>query len=218
MNWLSENPWPLVGTLGALAAALLFALKVTQQAKYLFGAIAALLLAGGVLVLERVWVTNAERVERVVQALAEAVGRSDGRAALALLTPDVTYEQGGAVLGGLQAQVVGRLLPNLDEDLANPARAALKAAIENTTFDFVTITRLSASAGQQTRRGKAEFRAFAAGSIEAGGTRFNFATDANGSDWSLGFREVDGEWKIESIAAMRLPRGWRLPIGRTSAQ
>jgi hypothetical protein len=212
VTWLSENPWPLAGTLALAAVGLLIALRIRQEAKYLIAALACLALAVGVVVIERVWVTDAERVEEVVLRLADAVERSDADEALALLTPDVTFTQAGITMGGRTPDVLARALPSNEPGAANPARITLRAAIDNAKFDFLSISRLNAHAGRLTRMGQATFRAFGSGSIESSGVRFNFATDAGGSDWSVGLREDrDGNWRISSITAMRVPRGWRLP-------
>ena len=54
-------------------------------------------------------------------------------------------------------------------------------------------------------------RVYLAGTIEYQGTRFNFATDASGSDWRLDFRKEGDRWLVQRIEAVRLPRGWRIP-------
>jgi hypothetical protein len=213
LTWLSENPWPIAGTLGMLALVFLFLLRITQDGKYLLRAGIALGVALLVVVIEQLWVTDAERIEAVVHDLGRAVRRSDADAVLAMLTPDVTITQQGTTIGGAQLNAVRKVFPKIDPDTANPARAMIRATVKNAQFDFLTITRLQASAGQLTRRGKAEFRVMASGSIEGAGVRFNFATDTSGTDWSLGFREENGRWMVESIIATRLPRGWRIPLG-----
>lgn len=216
MTWLSEDPWPLGVTFGVVAAACLIALKVTQQGKYLIAAGVAALLAVGVVLIESAWVTENERIEAVILELGRAVARMDADGALALMTPDVTLAQPGVTLGGRQAKAIRRVLPGMDLDAANPARAVLRGAIRSARFDTLSITRLRAHAGRQSGMGRAEFRVFAIGSIEDGGTRFNFATDPNGTDWTAGLRrDDDGRWLIESITAVRIPRGWRIPgVGR----
>lgn len=212
MTWLSEDPWPLGVTFGAVALGFLIALKVSQQGKYLVAAIVAGLLALGVVLVERAWVTDNERIEAVIQELGRAVVRSDADAALALMTPDVTLAQASITLGGRPARAVRRGVPGLPEDLANPARGLMRGAIRETQFDFLSITRIAAHAGRQSGMGQAEFRVFASGSINSGGTRFNFATDPSGTDWTAGLRRgPDGRWLIESITAARVPRGWEIP-------
>lgn len=212
MTWLAEDPWPLGMTFGAVALGCLVALRVTQQGKYLIAAVIAALLALGVVVIERLWVTENERIEAVITALGHAVARSDADAALALMTPDVTLTQAGVTLGGRQARAIQRVLPGVKADQANPARGMIRQAVADARFDFLSITRIQAHAGQLSGMGQAEFRVFASGSIDRGGTRFNFATDAGGTDWTAGMRRGDdGRWLIESITAARVPRGWEIP-------
>ena len=95
MEFLSEDPTYLAGGLGLLAVALLIALRVTQQGRYLIWALVALGLAAVVLVIEHFWVTDAERIERVVYDLRDAVLASDAERVLTYLTPDVQFVQGG---------------------------------------------------------------------------------------------------------------------------
>src|SRR5436190_604723 len=93
MTFLSEDPTYLVGALGILAVSFLMALRVTQQGKYLYWALGALGLAAAVLAIEHFWVTDNERIERVVYDLRRAVLASDVDGVLEHLTPDVEYVQ-----------------------------------------------------------------------------------------------------------------------------
>jgi hypothetical protein len=213
VTWLSENPWPLAGTFGVVALVCLIALRITQQGKFLVWAGGALGLALLVIVIEQLWVTDAERVEAVVYDLGRAVRRSDADAVLAHLTPDVTLTQQGSTLGGEQLSLVRKVFPKADPDTTNLARSAIRLTLKNAQFDFLSISHLEASVGKLSRRGKADFRVTTSGSFESSGIHFNFATDASGTDWSLGFREENGRWLVDSITATRLPRGWRLPLG-----
>ena len=167
MEYLSEDPTYLAGGLGILALAFLVALRVTQQGKYLIWAVAALGLAGVVLIIERAWVTDAERIEAVVYDLRRAVAASDAKGVLDHLTPDVRYAPGGNV----------RYLKGTN---LNPvATRVLMQSVENTRFDFVRVTSLTTHAGEQSRRGTAEFRIIAGGSITSGGTRTTSARPAS---------------------------------------
>src|SRR4051794_16281513 len=137
MTILAEDPTYLVVALGCLAGAFLVALKVTQQAKYLFWSLGVLGLLLAVTAIERLWVTDNERIERVVYDLRRAVLASDAEAVLAHLTPDVQYVQEGTPLPG------------------EATRALIRANLDNATFELVHIRELQTSAGRQTRRGKA---------------------------------------------------------------
>lgn len=64
MTYLSEDPTFLAGFFLVLAGAFLAALKVTQQGKYLVRAGIALGLGLVVFVVDWLWVTDTERIER----------------------------------------------------------------------------------------------------------------------------------------------------------
>ncbi len=199
MEFLSEDPTYLVGGLGVVAAAFLVLLKATQQGKYLLRALVAIGLALGVLGVERLWVTDNERIENAVYSLAKSVEKSDSDGALAQMTDDVQYNNGG------------NSMPSL------VTRAFVKSAIDNAKFDFLRITRLTTSAGGQTRRGRAEFQVVASGSFQRY-NQLNFGT-AN-STWSLGFKETSpGVWKVNRITPVSLPGGQGvLPAGDVTGE
>lgn len=213
MTWLSENPWPLAGTFAVLAVLCLILLKTSQQGKYLLYAAILAVLSLSVGIIERIWVTDAERVEAVIYQLTDAVRRSDADATLGLLTADVSLTQTSLTIGGRRQTALGKAVRGrLDGGEANPARVVISNAVRDAKFDFLNVSRLQARAGALSRQGRADFRVFVAGSVLGpGGVQYNFATDGSGTDWSLGLREEDGQWRVDSITATRLPRGWRLP-------
>ncbi len=188
-HYLGENPWYLVGGLGLVAAGFLIALRVTQDGRHLIRALAAIGLAALVLVVEQVWVTEAERIEWVVHDLADAVSRSDGDRVLALMDDHVSFSMKGNNLG-----------KELDV-------AAIREALKDVTFDWLHVSHLSTSAGEQTRRGTAEFRVGVSGTYQMSQmsqAARNFA--APGTEWSLGFRKTpSGDWKILRITALAVP-------------
>ena len=197
MEFLSEDPTYLAGGLGLLACAFLIALRLTQQGKYLVWAGAAFALALLVVAVERVWVTDGERIEDAVYGLGRAVAASDADGTLDRLTPDVQYVSGNQVL------------------FSGPvARTMIHGRVSNAKFDFLRVTHLHASAGGQSRRGSAEFRVLCGGSILEAGHQYNFGPAAN-SNWSLGLRETSpGVWKVSRITPVTLPGGANmLPTG-----
>jgi hypothetical protein len=198
MTFLSEDPTNLVVILALVAVSLLVALRVTQQAKYLFWAIGTLVMLAAVLLIEHFWVTDNERVERVVYDLRNAVLASDVEEVLAHLTPDVEYVQEGVmVLNG------------------ESTRALIRANLENSSFDFIHIRDLQTSAGRQTRRGKAEFRIYAKGTLRTALATLNIGT-AN-STWSLGFQETEPKvWKVNRITPVAVPEGAIVMPSRTA--
>jgi hypothetical protein len=188
MEFLSEDPTYLAGGLGLLALAFLIALKLTQQGKYLIWAGASLALALLVIGVERVWVTDNERIEAAVYDLGKAVEASDAAGALERMTPDVQYVAAGSAMP------------------SEATRAMIKTTVSNVTFDFLRITHLRANAGGQSRRGTAEFQVIAGGSYPMPSAVHNFAT--HNSVWSLGFRETSrGVRKVNRITPVHVPGG-----------
>jgi hypothetical protein len=188
MEFLSEDPTYLAGGLGILGGALLIALRLTQQGKYLVWSGVALALALLILAIEWIWVTDNERIEQVVYSLGRAVESADVPTVLGHLTPDVQYVARGASMSG-------------------PAtRAMIDGAVAGAKFDFLRITHLRVNAGGQSRRGTAEFQVIASGSVEGPFNTLNFGT--SNSAWSLGFREISPKaWKVNRITPVRLPSG-----------
>jgi len=188
MTFLSEDPTYLAGCLAILAGAFLVALKVTQRGKYLVRALTALGLAAVVVVIEQVWVTDNERIERVVHDLRRAVFAANGEEVLARLTPDVEYVQDGIFLAG------------------EATWGLIRANLANTAFDFVHIQELQTSARRQTRRGKAKFRIYTKGTLWTSMATYNVGT-AN-STWLLGFEETEpGVWKVNRITPVSVTEG-----------
>jgi hypothetical protein len=193
MHFLAEDPWPLIGVLGVVAAGCLIALKLTQQGKYLIWALGCLALAGLMFGIERIWVTDAERIEDVVRSLGRDAARSDIEGVFSRLTPDATFSSGAASVKGPFA------------------RGLIKKALEETRFDFVRISQVHADVRPLARRGTAEFR------VHTGGSHghYNFLTGPEGTDWSFGFEETgDHQWKVNRISATRLPQNFRNPVAQ----
>jgi hypothetical protein len=191
MELLAEDPTYLAGALGVAGVVFLIATRVTQQGRYLIWALAAFGLAGAVLVIEHFWVTDAERIERVVYGLGDAVRASDAEGVLPHLTSEVEFVQHGHARSSGEA-----------------TRAYIRTVLSNTRFEFLRISHLTAKASRLSRVGSAEFRVIAGGSTEASGVMTNFGTTS--SDWSLGLEEVSpGVWKVNRISPTRLP--WGIP-------
>lgn len=183
MYYLSDDPWPPVAVLGAAALGFFVALRVTQDGKYLVRAGIALGLAALVLVVEQSWVTDNERIEAVVYDLARALRASDAEAVVGLMATD--------------AEVVEQ-----DEGLGTIDAGMIRQEIKNVEIQLLNISHLAAEAGQQTRRGKATFRAYLLGIYGGRGVRTGFKDD---TAWDLGFKEAaPGVWKITRITPTRL--------------
>ena len=88
-------------------------------------------------------------------------------------------------------------------------RALIRANLSHAHFEFVRISDLQTSAGQQSRRGKAEFRVFIRGSFDRQGS-VSGMTDVGTqvTTWSLGFQETEpGIWKVNRISPVSMPQG-----------
>jgi hypothetical protein len=190
--YLAENPWPLVVFFSLIGAGFLVAMRVTQDGRHLVRAMIALGLAGAVLVVDAVWVTEAERIEAVVRELADAVRRSDADAAAAVLDEPLSF---------------GIRNLSISEELDF---STLSIVLRDVKFDWLHVSRLSANAGEQTHRGTAEFRVNTGGTYTNQGTGHNFI---GLSEWSLGFRRTpEGAWKVTRITATKLPPYAMLPM------
>jgi hypothetical protein len=188
MTYLSEDPTFLAGGLLLLAAAFGLALKATQQGKYLIRALVALGLAAAVVVIEWMWVTDSERIEQTVYDLRQAALSSDVDGLLSYMAPDVRFQKGET---------------SLDPEAT---RALIQANLGNTRFEFIRISNLQISVGEQSRRGKAEFRVFAKGSLNTPVAMMDIGTF--NSVWSLGFQETKPHiWKVNRITPVQLPSG-----------
>lgn len=185
--YLAENPWPLTGVLALVASVFLILLKTTQDGRYLMRALVTIGVAVTFLAVERLWVTDNERIEAVVHELVKGVEASDGDRVVALFAPEI-------MLG-----------MHDNSSLVEVDPPSFRELLKTVEFDWLRVTRLTTHAGQQTKQGSAEFRVNTSGAlIGPREIRFNFASVA--SDWSLGFRKMpDGSWKITRINPVNLP-------------
>ena len=189
MTYLSEDPTYLAGALLLLAGAFLIALNVTQQGKYLISAGIAFGMALAVVLIEWMWVTDNERIEIVVYDVRTAVLKSDAEAVIAHLAPKAMYLQGDTALS------------------PDATRALIRNNVSRVRLEFARISELQTSVGQQSRRGKAEFRVFTRGSLKTS-SDITDGDRAVMTSWSLGFQETEpGVWKITRISPLSIPRG-----------
>jgi hypothetical protein len=188
MTYLSEDPTYLAGGFLLLGAACVIALKTTQQGRYLVGAATALVLAFLVVAVEWMWVTDNERIEKVVYEVRAAVLESNVDGVLAHLAPNVMYQQGDTAL------------------TSDATRELIRANVSNVHLEFARITELRTSVGEQTRRGIAEFRVFTRGGLKISSHISDGMTAMTA--WSLGFQETEpGIWKINRITPVSMPSG-----------
>ncbi|MDB5351848.1 MAG: hypothetical protein JWN86_3095 [Planctomycetota bacterium] len=198
MEYFTEDPTYLATGLGILALVFLVMMKATQQGRYLIYAGAALGVLALLLVVERLYVTENERIEDVVYGLAKAVEASDGDGAAEFLTPDCVLErsadQGNIPMRLVTSRFAGPLPPD-----------KLKEELENYTFDYLKVTRLHANAGKLSGMGTAEFAVHTMG--QQRDPFHAFATPPAGMGWSFGLREVSPQvWKVARITPGRMDR------------
>lgn len=200
MEFLSDDPTFAAAALGMAALVFLILLRVTQQGKYLFWAGGALLVLVALLGIERVWVTDAERVEATVYGLAKAVERSDGTAAAEFLTSDCVLEP--SIDRG------NRLVQFVSSRFAGPvSRERLEGELPRYKFDYIRITGLKTRAGEMSRTGTAEFVVHVMG-LQQDPSPAGLMTPASGMGWTLGFREESpGVWKVSRITPGRIGGG-----------
>lgn len=189
LTWLSEDPWPIAGVLSVILLIFLVALRFTQNGLYLIRAgitLAAIVLLFG---LEYVWVTDNERLEAAVYALAKAVESTDIPAVMSHFTSDVQFKQRDETVDGII----------FDEPF-------VRSQLEHIQFDFVRVRKLTTKVSPQSRRGSAEFEVLLSGT-QTKNSNFDRA-GAFSSTWSLGFQETSpGVWKINEIRPITLPYG-----------
>lgn len=187
MSMFTEDPTLPTAVLLMAAACCLAALRVRQEGKYLIRGGVALLLAAAVVAFEWFWVTDKERIEAVVYDLRDALLASDASGILAHLTPNAQFVQSGS---SMTPEATRTLI------IANVAAAKIELA---------RIRGLQTDAGRLTRRGKAEFKVFTQGSIQAPMGLGGLAGTADTS-WSLGFEETEpGVWKVNRITPVSTP-------------
>ncbi len=186
MTFLSEDPTYL--TLGFLILAVGFvtALRVTQQGKYLLLACASCALAFLTVAVEQLWVTDNERIEKIVYDLGDAVKQSNAEAVLGLLAPNVQYSKEDSALS------------------PDATRELIRSNVGTFRFDLLRVGRLKTNVGEQSRRGTAEFQVMARASQQRPTGSLDSGTAV--TTWSLGFQETaPGVWKVSRISPVSIP-------------
>jgi hypothetical protein len=200
-HYLSEDPWPLVTLLGVVALGFLVAAWLTQQGKHVVFAGITLSLALVVIGIEQLWVTDNERIERIVYDLGRAAQSSNSDQVISYLAPEAAISTGD----DLRSRQFGRFSRVLTVQ-------GIREALRRIRFDFVNISNLTVHAGSLSRQGTAEFQSKAVGSYDAsvGEVRFPLTV----INWSLGFRETSpGVWKVTRITPINPPSEFEGPFG-----
>ena len=197
MEFLSDDPTYPAVALGLLALGLLVAVKVTQQGKYLFWAGGALVLLATLLLAERAWVTEEERIEEVVNGLARAVEADEPDLAAGFLAPDCVIENTPDHGNAFYRRVMNLFTGKLDRD-------ALRGYLADYRFEYLKVARLRANAGRLSGRGTAEFVVHASLARKGEHPMFGM-TPPSGMGWSFGLVELEPHvWKIARMTPGRI--------------
>jgi hypothetical protein len=186
MTLLSEDPTYLAVGLLILVVSFVTALRVTQQGKYLVLACVSCALAVLTVTVEQLWVTDDERIEKVVYDLGDAVRQSNPDAVLTHLAPNVQYSKEDTALS------------------PDDTRKLVRTNIGLFHFDLLRIGHLRTHVSEQSRRGTAEFQVIA----RAASNRATGIVDSGSAitSWSLGFQETGpGVWKVSRISPVSIP-------------
>src|SRR4051812_36960409 len=100
MTWFTETPWPPMIILAIIAIACLAAWTSQKRAAWLLAGLLTVVAAVAVFVIEQSIVTEAERVEQSVHALAAAFQRKDRDATLSFFSvqaPELQTQVGQAL-------------------------------------------------------------------------------------------------------------------------
>ena len=189
-----ENPWPMVIVLLLFAAISTVVLMMTQNGRHLIRALIAVGVAGILLLIDLSWTTDREKLASIVSEMVVAVSQNDMEGVRKHLSPKAVYYQNGLGAGVQFQSPLGNTL--------------LKEALLQVKFDFMSVRDLNVSAGRQTKRGKADFQVFCAGTWQSpiGGSAINFPPTT--SAWKLGFqKQKDGNWLVDDITPTQLPGG-----------
>jgi hypothetical protein len=90
-HYVGEDVWPLIGLLAVIALGLGIAMVGTGRGRFLIGIIALACLAVSLLVIERLWVTDKERVDGIINEMAQSALREDSAAIVRHLSPQCRY-------------------------------------------------------------------------------------------------------------------------------
>jgi hypothetical protein len=165
----AEDPWPVVCTLAVVAVGLAVAAVGTGRGHLLVWIAVLGVLAASVLITEQVWVTDAERIDGVVDSLARAVQREDVEGIVRHLAPQFRY-------GGYDRHSV----------------AAFAAGVFH-EFDVhrVSISQRQTRVARLSRRGTAQFMAVTRAE-QSGQT-----LQPHISRWVLTFtQDAAGQWQV----------------------
>jgi len=195
MKWLEgllgEDVWPLLWVLALGALILVIAAVATGRAKFLFGVGALAVLAVVLAIVEWLWETDGERVDKVIDSLAQAVRDEDAAAIERHLSPQCRY---GAANRGEIVQLAESVFQTIE-------------------IDKLTISGKKTAVFPLRKEASTEFLAVVRGK------RSNIEFNPYPTRWILTFRQTTkDEWQlvdIQQIPAFGENRQPLSPPGRT---
>src|SRR5262245_32335453 len=90
-HYVGEDVWPLIGLFAVIALGFGIAMVATGRGRFLIGIIALGCLAVSLLVIERLWVTDKERVDGIINEMAQSALREDSAAIVRHLSLQCRY-------------------------------------------------------------------------------------------------------------------------------
>jgi hypothetical protein len=184
--WFTETPWPpiivcvVLGTLSGIAW------HSQRRPLYLWGIPLCLVLSGAVYGLEKIIITERERVEIELHHLVDAFVEE-------CETPKDVWQRMGMAAGiGLESKTLSYISPKAE----NVRRSAVGALMFVSRIDYLRITDVSTEMKASDSRALTHFRA------NAGVVVPNIYEGHHASRWELTWQREAGEWKV--IRAQRL--------------
>ena len=172
VSLFAENAWPLVWFIALVDLLLAIAIYATGRGRLLTVIIGLAALAPLLLILERLIVTDRERVDAVVDEMAEAVRAENADRLMSHISPQCRY--------------------------ANRGREAIAAAAAN-VFQLYEIERLTLN-GRKTRVASARGEATAEFVAVARGRQGTLDVNIYPTRWQLTFqRDKSGSWQVVEI-------------------
>ncbi|ADV64106.1 hypothetical protein Isop_3549 [Isosphaera pallida ATCC 43644] len=200
-DWIYDDPTWLYVVLAALAGLALSLTYITQLAKYLYGALVLLLLAGLIALADWWVVTDRERITEAVHDMAEAARQSDAKRLLSWFDLEAVTLPPIPGRGSKRPQVVEATIQFLERPLTAAAMTRLiQRELEAHRFEMVRVSGLKVRILEQQRRAEARFRVLAAATPRQPGPSDRYGAGSGVLDLTLGFREVSqGVWKVDTV-------------------
>lgn len=144
MDWLkhlfAEDVWTLIWVIALLALVLLIAMVATRRSRLLIGIVSLAALAVVLLVIERLWVTDRERVDAIIDDIAQSVRQGDTEGIVRHLAPQCHY-------GSLDREGIRRMVDSvfhtfeLEKLTISSRKTELFSRRKEATAEFLAVVR-----------------------------------------------------------------------------